>query len=355
MKRIMVGFLIICFGLTASGKWKGRVYTENGVTVVENEGEGIWSEGAIEFRETLSIGKEEGEDYYILNGQYLDAVAAPDGSIYIFDGKNYRLLKFDKHGKFLWQVGRRGEGPGEFRNIYCDIYVLPDGGVLVVDEVFLNFFSPDGKYRRTLKLDRMPLYVEFIGKEKMFVQVFVTGQPGIAGAFYSLDGKLISRLPVEYRYGPKLSPNVGASIGGGSLRIYGKKVFMSLPDKYEIREYTLDGKLLRVIRRKFRINPPNIKVIFGGRGVRVYPSDSSGPAWLYMNRYIVNMVRKVSKKGKKYDIKRYLDFFNLKGQYLGSYRLPEDTEFCYIDAEGNFYFVQSDPVPRVYRAKLIVH
>lgn len=58
------------------------------------------------------------------------------------------------------------------------------------------------------------------------------------------------------------------------------------------------------------------------------------------------------KAEREFEIKLYLDFFNEKGQFLGSYKLPEETGLNTIDHENNFYFVQQEPFPRVIRSTL---
>lgn len=79
---------------------------------------------------------------------------------------------------------------------------------------------------------------------------------------------------------------------------------------------------------------------------------------------IVNLVTLVEVKGEKkrkfgereitlpiLDIKKFLDFFNEKGQFLGSYALKE-RELRFIDKEGFFYFTAENPFPRLIRARL---
>lgn len=58
------------------------------------------------------------------------------------------------------------------------------------------------------------------------------------------------------------------------------------------------------------------------------------------------------KPEQEVEVKFYLDFFNEKGQFLGSYKLPEETKLNTIDHEDNFYFVQQEPFPRVIRSTL---
>ncbi len=357
MKRfIFILFVVFFVFSTIGGQWKGKVYIKNGVKIIENGERGFIPNRKIKFKETLSIGKEEGEDYLMFGGQNLDLAVSDDGSIYIFDGKKYKLLKFDKNGKFLWQIGRKGEGPEDFKSEYSQIYSAPLSRIVVAETFtsLLKVFDSRGRYIKTIKLNQKPVYINFIDNKMMFVNIFLFGQPTIAAAFYTPDGKFISKFPVEYKYGPKLSSGVGVSLSTGAMKAYGKKVLMSLPDKYEIREYNLKGELKRIIKRKVKLSPPNIKVFNGGGGLTVYPSDVSGPPFLYENRLIINRIIKVKKTGKnKYITTKYLDFFNGEGKYLGSYTLPEGVDLKIVDSKGNFYFIQKDPFPKVFRANLL--
>ncbi len=353
MKKRAVFFIIIFgFFLSLGFSGKTKVYTKNGVAIIENQESGFIINKGIRLKEDLSLGKEEGEDYEMFS-QYLSVAISQNGDIFIFDGKRYRVLKFDKNGKYLWSKGRKGEGPGEFREQFCDIYVPPSGKLIVVDGFFLHVFDKNGNFLKDIKLDIMSTHIDFLKDGKMFIDTFLRGQPGVAAALYSSDGRLISKFPVEYRYGPKLSKSIGVSIGGGGFRVHGEKVFLSIPVKYEIREYDFKGKLFKIIKRDVKLSPPNIKVFAGG-GVTVYPSDHSGPVFFYEN-YLINSVFKVKKKDKKnYEFTKYLDFFDSKGVYMGSYKLPKSTKLEFIDKKGFFYFIQSEPFPRVYRAELII-
>ena len=49
-----------------------------------------------------------------------------------------------------------------------------------------------------------------------------------------------------------------------------------------------------------------------------------------------------------------LDFFNEKGQFLGSYKMPEATTLNAIDDENYLYFVQQEPYPRVIRLEMTI-
>ncbi|MCP2606226.1 6-bladed beta-propeller [Candidatus Aminicenantes bacterium AC-708-I09] len=355
--KIFVLFLIIIsFFFTCKKGWQGKIYTENGVEVIENTGEGLWGRKInekIKFVETLSLGKEEGEDYLMFH-RFIRVAVDSDLNIYVLDAMNHRLLKFDKNGNFIWKAGRKGQGPGEFQ-YPSGIGISSAGEVAVIDERSIIFFNDKGEYQRTIKLDKSMRNIQFLPDERLMINIFVLGQPGVAAEFFSKDGEFLSKFPDEYRYGPKLSPRVGVSIVDSGFKFFNNKIYLSIPDKYEIREYDLKGNLLRKIRRNVKLKPPNIKLTAGGRGVSVFPSDSSGPCFLYKEKFLINKLTLVEKKGKDYESKSFLDFFNEKGQFLGSYPLPKNTYIQTIDHLGNFYFVKYEPYPQVIRVTPEIH
>lgn len=78
-------------------------------------------------------------------GYVAGIVVAEDGVIWVADGQVHRVLRFGPDGSFLDQVGREGQGPGEFRRI-TGIDGFPDGRVAVLDpgNARVSIFSPHG-------------------------------------------------------------------------------------------------------------------------------------------------------------------------------------------------------------------
>ncbi|MFQ5572169.1 MAG: 6-bladed beta-propeller [Rhodothermales bacterium] len=70
---------------------------------------------------------------------------APDGTVYVSDGMNFRVQAFDADGNYLLQFGRQGQTPGAFARPK-GVAVDSDGHVYVVDAAFNNvqIFSPQG-------------------------------------------------------------------------------------------------------------------------------------------------------------------------------------------------------------------
>lgn len=353
MKKLMVLIfvLIVIFSIYCSNeKWKGKIYKEQGITIIQNYGMGLLeekSEKKIKFIEDLKLGVEEGEKYQMFHSNLSIEVDAKY-NIYILDEKNHRIIKFNKKGNFIWEVGRKGEGPGEFRNPF-DIIMSPFEEICVLDSPsVLHFFNSQGNYLKTVRIRKSFRGVQFLPNGELLVNIFVMGKPGVAAEYYSNEGEFIKKFPDEYRYGQKVPG--GASIGG-EFRLFNNKIYLSLPNRYEIREYNLEGKLLRKFKRDIKLEQPEIKVSENSFSIR--SNDVSGPCFLNQRKMLINRLMIVDQIEKnEFEVKRFLDFFNEKGQFLGSYKLPKTTLLVKIDAEDNYYFVQTDPFPRVIRSKL---
>lgn len=75
-----------------------------------------------------------------------DVAVAPDGSIYVVDGGNFRVQQFSAEGQFIRTFGRAGRQSGQFSRPK-EIDLDAQGRVYVSDAAFGNFqiFTPDGQ------------------------------------------------------------------------------------------------------------------------------------------------------------------------------------------------------------------
>ncbi len=98
-----------------------------------------------------------------------DVAVSDDGSFYVSDGYgNSRVIKFSKEGKFLFEWGKKGIGPGEF-NIPHGIDLDAKGNVYVADRENnrIQKFTAEGKFLKEWKNDRAKqLYYVVIDKTK---------------------------------------------------------------------------------------------------------------------------------------------------------------------------------------------
>ncbi len=101
----------------------------------------------------LEIGMDDGPEAY----QFFDlrgAVRLSDGRIVAANGGSGELRYFDSEGVFLYSVGGKGEGPGEFR--FLDfIGRLAGDSVLTFDRALLRIqiFDATGRFARSLRTE----------------------------------------------------------------------------------------------------------------------------------------------------------------------------------------------------------
>ena len=343
--------------------WRGTIEEVEGVTIVKNPLEPMSEDFIIDFEASLTLGEESGDDYLMFRNE-LDIAVDNKGNMFILDIGNQRLLKFDKRGEFIWETGRAGQGPGEFQSrpssYSYSIDLAPSEDIAIEDGKLIHFFDQSGNFLRTSTIEKRIWGFDFVPDGRLLVSIGLINKIGNSAAFYSEKGEYLSEFPDEYIY-DTIQAGVGIECGSNYLAT-SDRIYVSLPGPYEIREYTLDGNLIRKVCRDLKIESPFVKTLEEGR--RWQSSDVSGPCFVTPDGMIVNFVTLVEEKGERkrmmgdrevtspiLEFNRFLDIFNEKGQFLGSYTL-NGKELKLIDNEGNFYFSEADPFPRIVRARL---
>ena len=110
----------------------------------------------IVFVEELTIGESEGDENYMF-GQSVQVIADEEGCIYVTDWDRKRIQKYSPEGKYLVSIGRKGQGPGEFGNIWSPTFDK-EGNLYATDIVNkkMAFFERDGTF---LKSQKIPQYI----------------------------------------------------------------------------------------------------------------------------------------------------------------------------------------------------
>ncbi|NIR44630.1 MAG: 6-bladed beta-propeller [Gemmatimonadetes bacterium] len=99
----------------------------------------------------LQIGEELGPDEYTFNLIADVDVSPRDGGIYVLDGGDQTVKRYDRLGNYVSQFGRAGQGPGEFGLPHA---LSVDSTVRVYDigQRRMSVFSLDGEHIRTRRL-----------------------------------------------------------------------------------------------------------------------------------------------------------------------------------------------------------
>jgi hypothetical protein len=137
---------------------EGKIQNED-VDIVSNPKEPVPEPGSrkrIIFVEEITIGESEGDENYMF-GESVQVIADDEGCIYVTDWDRKRIQKYSPDGKYLLSIGRKGQGPGEFGNIWSPTFDN-EGNLYATDIVNkkVAFFDRDGEFLRSIKI---PQYI----------------------------------------------------------------------------------------------------------------------------------------------------------------------------------------------------
>jgi hypothetical protein len=128
----------------AEGGWVGTITTDGNVTTVVNESGSVWG-GAARLVEEASIGVETGADEYMFG--FINSMYANDDRIVVLDEHTNIVRMYDHEGRFLFNVGGEGQGPGEYTDAII-VTMTPEGRTYVFDvgNRRLTEYTRDGDY-----------------------------------------------------------------------------------------------------------------------------------------------------------------------------------------------------------------
>jgi hypothetical protein len=283
MKRLCILTLVLV--LSACGPENGSntaiVSDSAGVQIVDNT-EYLWPDGQgwrLSEQPLLDIGVLEGEPAYQLF-EVVDSRRLSDGRIAIANSGSSEIRFFDADGKYLYSAGRKGGGPGEFESM-LSMKLMQGDSLLVFDwrNQRASLLDADGNLTRATQfrflgaMGGFPMIVAPFEDSSLLLGVrsfFGTGdiKSGLSRdevVFVRADaeGELLDTLAVL----PGGEMNVRTEGGGVMLGdrpfgrwpshdVYRDGFYYGSRDRYEIDHYSLDGRLLRSIRRAI----PNMKV-----------------------------------------------------------------------------------------------
>lgn len=257
------GTLIL--GCASNAESRGTVVRDSaGVTIVENDHlQPAWGDAGwrLTRQPLVQIGSvsSDGPDqlFGITQSQLL-----PSGEILIVNSRAHDVRVFDETGRHRRTIGRRGEGPGEFRSPW-HAYPLPGDSLLVVDlyravsvfdsqGAYARRFVPDGRggemqgaplgqfadgslfFRRRQRQD--PAWTGLRRSQVELVRVDVNG--ALATSFGVFDDQT-----VRYGGGPRHLFGAWAQSAP-----YGMSIIYGPGDEFELREVNPDGRIVRLIR-----------------------------------------------------------------------------------------------------------
>jgi hypothetical protein len=222
----------------------------------------------------LDIGTAAGDEAYTLHGVQA-AIRLDDGRIFVANQGTAQIRIYDQDGRHAEDLGRRGEGPGEFQ-LLMDLWRAPGDSIVAADNRLgrLTVFDDQGRMGRTILLQQSGTPRQLFGRRTLNDgNLLVSGvvrppEPPREGLFdggvrqfdrYSPDGMHLNHIG-ELPHGL----NWGFSLGGGPsgfayttapFSIFppphatdGETVFLGDGTLPEVREWSPEGELLRIVR-----------------------------------------------------------------------------------------------------------
>lgn len=125
-------------------------------------------------------------------------VQLEDGTLVVANQGSLELRFYGADGQFLRAVGREGEGPGEFRNLW-DLWLV-GGDTLVTWDLAvrrLQYFSPEGAFVRAASMPQAPF------------EEFVSGRAGESFGMPSMPQALLEQGQVVVFLGSPWTPTDG--------------------------------------------------------------------------------------------------------------------------------------------------
>ena len=245
-----------------------------GVTIVESFAP-AWDEGdawQLSATPLLEIGATDGPPEYLFN-RIVGAVRLEDGSIVVANAGSQQIRFYDASGAHQRSIGRSGSGPGEFQSIgWLDRF---RGDSLVAHDpqsARATVITRAGEFARAIPLARhssggMPSLLDvaedgtFIGSVSTVLEPddLYSGMLSPPVTYYRLspdDGSLhdslvtlpgqASHLQVTESSITVMRPLIGPA---PHVAATGDAIFIGFGGSFEIRQFTPDGTLQRLIRR----------------------------------------------------------------------------------------------------------
>ncbi|MCX6563299.1 MAG: 6-bladed beta-propeller [Candidatus Aminicenantes bacterium] len=307
-------------------------------SIIENPGKPLNPKAGrvVTLKEELRV-VDSGEGYYFKNPRYIKA--APDGNIYVQD-EQQQLLQFDSQGRFLRNLLKMGQGPGEMTGL-MNFVVTPEHVILFGMPLKILHLDHEGRVVKEIPLPKAIMFRGFLSYWNGTYYLTKEDRPQLDGGSkwidvpqtlvaMSDDGKTVADL-VSFpsrRYISVLAGGVTSETGFANLIAvpFGDTKFLvSHTDTYLVKLVDADQKKdVRAFRREY----DRVKRPAGMGGVRggVRGTGGAGPeAPEYANdvtglhvrgdKILVQTSTVDRKKGIRFDV------FNTEGRYIDSFFL----------------------------------
>jgi len=347
--------------ITEKAKWRGEIEYQNGVKVVKNPGEPVYGEILLDLEEDLSIGREDDDNYVFYQVSNIDV--DDQGNIYVLEGGNCRLQKFDRTGQYLQTIGKKGQGPGEFESP-SRLFLDKENNIYVSEQRKrkIHMFNSKGEFVKSILLSDTTTDFSVTPDENIFGVASIRTEEESKRCVVKMDPKGeiikniaqfadIKRVQRKGKEGMRMSFRIGHLY---NQRLYfsptvNNKHLYTHSSEYCLFQINFEGNLELIIKKEEPLHPISQKEknkIYEGfpdliekwpKGVVKeavqFPSHRpyfNGIATDDTGRIYVRRVKSVTYESEEAEF----DIFSQEGYYLYKIKLPFTPE---VIKNGYFY------------------
>ena len=243
-------------------EWRGEIEYQNGVKVVKNPAEPVYGEILLDLEEDLSIGREDDDNYVFYQVRNIDV--DDQGNIYVLEGGNCRLQKFDLTGQYLQTIGKKGQGPGEFESP-SRLFLDKENNIYISErrKRKIHMFNSKGEFVKSILLSNTTTSFSIAPDENIFGVATIRTDEESNRCIVKMDpkGKIIKNIaqfaairPVQRK--GKESTIMTFSIGhqyNPALyfsRSVNNKHLYAYSSEYSLFQVNLEGDLELIIKKE---------------------------------------------------------------------------------------------------------
>jgi hypothetical protein len=365
-QNLILYFFLILFSLGFNAEKKEfRIIKENGIPVAVNPDFPVPAKNGpkdIVFKEEFTLGSTEG-DPNITFGEFISYTVDDQENIYILDWRAKTVRKFGPKGDYLLSFGKAGQGPGEFSDPK-EIRLLPTGHLIIFEGESQKFsvFNLKGdfvKSGRFFKLMYSPYFGlsngNFIATHVQYDQQNTVVTTGLFNGKSELLSVLHQREAKPLQPWPRNDPDARAKRLAESMSRTAfqrtavialdakEAIYFAYSDNYEIKVYSSEAKLKRMIRTALPLRPVTKRDQEDFLNIWV-PRDIS--TWSTMNekmkKKIKNLIRFAAKKPA------FLEIIPMNNDFIMVLRdgkLGQNALINIFDSQGRFIIEKDLPFP----------
>ena len=229
--------------------------------VINSSEFGEWGDSPqVSLEKIRVLGDESGNDEHFSYYLPEDIVLDREGNIYVLDGGNNRVIKYDPGWNYIGEFGRKGQGPGDLDGpVSIDV---DDEGNLYISETKnrrIQIFAPNFKSIRTVRFSTGGGKGRLLSGERIVVGGNMVGMAvamtqGGEVDFSDLMTVYKESSDPEYSFGEFRDlgdPIKNLSGSGFSFSVdYQDNTYLSFTNQNRIEKYDRDGNLVLRIERK---------------------------------------------------------------------------------------------------------